>query len=73
MTFWRSHYRRTSVTKSFQIRIANSRVLDEEKKKILPSTELVSESAVRVKGLRESRNISSTGSEVRLGNFVLCI
>lgn len=31
MTFWRSHYGRMAVTKSFQIRIAN-RVLDEEKK-----------------------------------------
>lgn len=32
MTFWMSHYGRTAVTKSFQIQIANNRVLDEEKK-----------------------------------------
>lgn len=42
------------------------------RRKLLPFTELISEPDVRVKALRESRNISSTGPYVRLGNFILC-
>lgn len=59
MTFWRSHYGRMAVTKSFQIRVANRYWM--RRKKLLPFTELISEPALRVKGLRKSRNISSTG------------
>lgn len=32
MSFWRSRYRRTAITKSFQLSTVKNRVLDEEEK-----------------------------------------